>query len=175
MGIYTIHLKPAAAAEIAANPESVDDSALRGVKIIPECFSWGAFIFGPLWLLRHRLWLALALYALFFAFLWILPGLGEFTGFIPCVVIVAHLYLGVSAYSLREWKLSRSGFRLADVVVARGIDEAARRFFKQRLKLAGEPGQNLGLMTLKPGASLQRGRIYTAEYDVLGLFSRREF
>ena len=32
-------------------------------KFVRDGFSWGAFLFGPLWMVRHRLWLVLVLYA----------------------------------------------------------------------------------------------------------------
>jgi hypothetical protein len=174
MGIYTIHLKPGAAAELAASPASVSDAALRGVKIIREGFSWPAFILGPLWLLWHRLWLALALYALFFALVWGLPGLDDIIGSNPFAVILAHIFLGLEAHSLRAWKLSRSGFRLTDIIVARGLEEAARRFFKRMINEDRRRGQKVRLLPLTAFNGARRAGTRPAEHDVLGLFSRPE-
>ena len=30
----------------------------RPPALVPEGFSWGALVFGPLWLLAHRAWIA---------------------------------------------------------------------------------------------------------------------
>jgi hypothetical protein len=34
----------------------------RKLVLVKEAFSWGAFLFGPLWLLAHRAWIAAAIW-----------------------------------------------------------------------------------------------------------------
>ena len=53
MAIYTVHLpvKARDAVDLADN-----------TRFLRDGFSWGALVFGPLWLLRQRLWLELFFY-----------------------------------------------------------------------------------------------------------------
>ena len=51
MSIYTVHEPPPRADEDAPNPE-------RFVFVRDGFYFW-AFLLGPLWMLRHRLWLVL--------------------------------------------------------------------------------------------------------------------
>ena len=57
MRVWTVHLPPAATEEGAADRRRPPEPVL-----VREAFSWGAFLFGPLWLLAHRLWLAALLW-----------------------------------------------------------------------------------------------------------------
>src|SRR5215469_11148463 len=56
MSVYTVHEPPQRAAGLAADPNRF--------VFVRDGFSWWAFLLAPLWMLRHRLWLALAIYLL---------------------------------------------------------------------------------------------------------------
>ncbi len=51
MSTYTVHAPPPRKGESAASPERF--------KFVRDGFYFWAFLLGPLWLLVHRLWLAL--------------------------------------------------------------------------------------------------------------------
>ena len=106
-----------------------DAGSLDEARFVREGFSWAAFAFGPLWLLFHRLWLALALWlvseALFFAL--VFPHLS--LGAALLVDLATRVWLGCEASHLRLDKgAHRAG--LTSVVEARDRDEAEALFFR---------------------------------------------
>ncbi|RAI57727.1 DUF2628 domain-containing protein [Roseicella frigidaeris] len=127
MRIWTVHL-PRSARSAARVP----DAALpREPILVREGFSWGAFLFGPLWLLRHRLWLEAAAWiglALLLAILvpapWRLP-----------VLLALQFLLGAEAQDLRRAALGRRGWRAAHVVAAPAEELALARLFEARPEL----------------------------------------
>ena len=94
-----------------------------------------AFISGPrfsapLWLLWHRLWLALigwivVMVAVGFG----MSALGAGGNAIFLVDVLLALLMGFEAASLRRWTLSRRNWRQLDIVVADDEESAERRFF----------------------------------------------
>jgi hypothetical protein len=113
--IYTAHLRPSSAP-----------------KLVKEGFSWGALLFGWLWLLAHRAWipavLALAASAL----------IGVFTadGARPVLECGLAFLLGSTGRDLVRWSLARKGYVLAHVVAARDADAALARLLTGRPDLA---------------------------------------
>jgi hypothetical protein len=51
MAVYAVLEPPARPDGQPADPDRV--------RFVRDGFSWGAFLFGPLWMIRHRLWLVL--------------------------------------------------------------------------------------------------------------------
>jgi hypothetical protein len=95
-----------------------------------ERFSWGAFMFGPLWMIWRRLWLVLLIYVIVMAL--IAYGLSRFgissqASF--AVYFLVALLVGMEAATLRRWTLLRRGWRERGVVVADDLEMAERRFF----------------------------------------------
>ena len=78
-----------------------DDAALARARFVGDRFSWPAFVFGWLWLLYQRLWLALlvwvALEGLFIVL--VVPHVALATAFL--VDLLARLFLGLEAHRLR--------------------------------------------------------------------------
>ena len=153
MAVYTVHAPPPSAGTRL-------ETAERFV-LIRDRFSWPAFWFGPIWMLWHRLWLAL------FAYLVLLTGLGvavRFTGgssvagFV--IALAVALLLGSEAPSLRRLGLQRRGFALCGVVVGDDLEAAERRFFSA---LAGESKNPRPAPA--PGPTPQTG-----VPDIIGLF-----
>lgn len=96
--------------------------------LLAEGFRWGAFVFGPFWLLRHR---ALVPAAVAAAALIVILTLT--TGGLLLVLLVAWaLLLGYNGNDLVRWSLERQGFLLSDVVVASDSEEAVGRFLARR-------------------------------------------
>ncbi|WP_200845321.1 DUF2628 domain-containing protein [Roseomonas sp. 18066] len=99
-----------------------------GLALVPEGFSLAAFLFGPLWLLRHGQWLALVLWlALSVLLALLLPealrGLG---------LGLLALLTGLEAQDIRRWTLARQGRPVAGVVLARDADAALARALQGR-------------------------------------------
>lgn len=105
------------------------------IVLVKEGFSWPAFMFGPLWFLWHRLWLALLGYL---AANIVLAGALALFGANPAQQLLAGvafaLLVGWHGNDLRRWTLLRRGYRLVELVVARDEGEAEKRTLE---KLAG--------------------------------------
>nr|WP_294520329.1 DUF2628 domain-containing protein [uncultured Rhodopila sp.] len=111
MKLYSAHLK--------ADAEPV---------LVREGFSWGALIFGPLWLAVHRAWVAAGLS--FAAFVFIAVLVPE-----PAETILSAglaIILGLIGNDLRSAALEHRGYSLLHVLAARGRDEAWMRLIAGR-------------------------------------------
>ena len=115
MKIWTVHTKPDAAP-----------------ILIREGFSFGALIFGPLWLLAHRAWIPAVLSAV--AFVLILAVATPRVAIPLCDGI--SILLGFYGQDLRRWSLDRAGYTLVHVVVARDEEGALTRLLTRRPDLA---------------------------------------
>lgn len=105
------------------------------IVLVKEGFAWPAFLFGPLWFLWHRLWLALLGYL---ATNVVLAAALALFGANPAQQLLAGvafaLLVGWHGNDLRRWTLLRRGYRLVELVVARDEGEAEKRTLE---KLAG--------------------------------------
>ena len=100
MAVYTVHEPPPKQYETAADPARF--------AFVRDGFSLWAFLFGPLWMLRHRMWLVLLGYAVVMAAvnlalraLDVSPAAGFVVG------LMAGLLLGIEASTLRRFTLGR--------------------------------------------------------------------
>ena len=107
----------------------------RGVApvLVREGFSWGALVFGPVWLAAHRAWIAAALALAAFV---LIVALASDAASAPLFVALA-LLLGLNGHDLRRWSLDRRGYLLAQVVTARSELEALARLLDRRPDLGG--------------------------------------
>jgi hypothetical protein len=123
MPVYTVH---------APSPNAADLRATDKFVFVRDGFHFWAMIFGPLWLLWHRLWLALLGWVIFLGVFQLgLSSLGVGRAWIVVADLVVALLMGFEASSLRRWTLSRGKWRELDVVVADDQDTAERRFFER--------------------------------------------
>jgi Protein of unknown function (DUF2628) len=119
MAFYTVHIR-------GDGPQSVAEAAF-----VLQAFSWKAFFFGPLWLLRHRLWAGLLLWAAGYSILIaasltvVSAGAGLF------IALAVQMLLGLEANRLREAKLAQQGYRLVEILAAPARDEAEIAFYRQ--------------------------------------------
>lgn len=101
------------------------------VIFLRERFSIYAFVFGPLWLLRHKLWLGFLIWLGLFAAIGLL---GEWIGYGPYSALAAWylpaIIFGLEGVNFRARKLLRNGYRDAGVVIAEDLETAERRFFE---------------------------------------------
>lgn len=101
--------------------------------LLREGFSWGAFIFGPLWLAVHRAWIAAALaLAAAILILTLMPA-----GLAWAAMAALAVGLGLSGQDCRRWSMNHRGFTLTQVVAARSEAEALGVLLTRRPDLAG--------------------------------------
>ncbi|MDB5545793.1 MAG: hypothetical protein JWO64_2942 [Hyphomicrobiales bacterium] len=124
MNVYTVHLKG-----------SHDDLAsLERVVFVRDGFSWAALIFGPLWLLWNRLWLALVVWLALEGALVIWNAFAPPTHSVTAVLqLLMHLALGFEASQLRRGALARRRFQDVGLVQGRRLMEAERAFFLEAI------------------------------------------
>ncbi len=119
MKYWTAHLRP-------------DDSSL----LIREGFSWGALLFGPIWLLAHRAWVP-GLIALAAG---VLIAVLAPAGLMLTLLSLYAVALGLLGNDFRRFAAERRGFVLAHVLAARNEDAALARLLTARPELAREFG-----------------------------------
>ena len=101
--------------------------------LVREGFSWGALLFGPLWLACHRSWIPAALSLAGFILIWTLAH-----GAIAWVLTSAFAFLlGFSGHDLRRWSMEHRGYLLVRVLAARSEPDAMARLLTSRPDLAG--------------------------------------
>ena len=126
MSIYAVHAPANARENIAA--------AADRCAFVRDSFSWGAFFFAPLWLLRHQLWIAFLGWLVAVLLLW---AAGHWLGLSNSAVFWAYLaiatFVGLEAGMLRSASLRRRGFDLADIVASQSRDHAERIFYARWL------------------------------------------
>lgn len=109
-------------------------------RLLPESFTFSAFVFGGVWLLYKRLWLAFILYALVWGGLvYAQRQLGFAIGAVALSQMALGLFLGFEGQNLIARKLLRKGWRLVDVVEAPDLSSAERRFFERALPPGAPP------------------------------------
>lgn len=132
MPVYTVHAPPADADERRAAPD-------RFVFVRDGFYFW-AFVFGPLWLLTRRLWLALLAYVVVSVATTVsLNALGVAGGPRLLVLLLIAALLGLEAGSLWRWTLRRRGWSQLDVVIGDDLPGAERRFFDRWSGRQGTP------------------------------------
>ena len=142
--------------EGAGGPEASDSAVL-----VPDHFSRAAFIFGPFWLMRHRVWRWLLLYVALLAGAALgLHALGVSEIALTPIELLLALFLGLEGQALRRAALERRGFKLVDIVSAPKSEEGERLFFARWLGEQAQPARPA--FVAAPSSARQT--------DVLGLF-----
>jgi len=119
---FTAHLKPG-----------------RPPVLVRESWSWGAFLFGPLWLLAHRAWIPAVMdVAATIVLLAALPDSVQGPALFGLAVI-----LGLLGRDMVRWSLGRRGYTLAHVLAARDEDGALGRLLMARTDLAQSYAEQL--------------------------------
>jgi uncharacterized protein DUF2628 len=165
MAIYTVHEPPLRApARSAPEPE--------GFIFVRDGFSFAALLFGPLWMLRHRMWLALLGYGVVVAALSLVLKLQASAGVGSIVWALVALLLGFEAGTLRRFTLGRRGYRNIGIVVGDDLELAERRFFDAwgRKEAAGRTDSSAAAAPGGAPALTPAPRMPRSTPDVLGLF-----
>jgi hypothetical protein len=164
MAVYTVH---APASYYATDVRTTPDKLV----FVRDGFYFWAFVAAIVWLIWHRLWLALLGYLAISVIAEIVMSMLRIgSGTRLVVMVVFALLVGLEAGSLRRWKLSRGKWRQLDIVVADSEEAAERRFFERwnaRDALTGERGNTPSPPPL-PRASIAQPQ--GAPLNVLGLF-----
>ncbi|MFK0686719.1 DUF2628 domain-containing protein [Mesorhizobium sp. IMUNJ 23033] len=115
----------------------------RGERVdsvfVRDGFSWLGFLFSPLWLAWHRLWIEAALA---FVVMAILSMLGEKLGLAwagSLLSLLVSLYVGLEGQALRIAALRRRGWHDWGVVEADRLDDAETRQALEADAQADEP------------------------------------
>ncbi len=158
MSVYTVHQPPPKADEIASEPERF--------AFVRDGFNFWAFLLGPLWMLRHRMWLVLLGYVALIVALQVLfffvdaPRAVRFS-----VFALVALWIGIEAGTLRRFTLGRRKWSNIGVIVGDDREAAERRFFDSWIK--NDPAQQPSPATAPSRVSAQMSR---PSNDVIGLF-----
>ena len=121
MPAYTVH---------APVKNGVGIAATDRFAFVRDGFHFWAALLGPLWLVWHRLWLALIGWiAVAVAVDVGIARLGASGSAIFLTNLLIALLMGFEASSIRRWTLSRRKWRQLDIVVADNQETAERRFF----------------------------------------------
>jgi hypothetical protein len=158
MAVYTVHEPPLrAAATSAPEPERF--------VFVRDGFSFWALLLGPLWMLRHRMWLVLLGYGAVVTALSLVLRLHASATVGTIVWALLALLLGFEAGTLRRFTLGRRGFRNIGIVVGDDLELAERRFFDAWVRKDSGPAAPRGAPALTPSL-----RMPSHTPDVLGLF-----
>jgi hypothetical protein len=163
MAIYTVHQPPLRKRDSGPDPERF--------LFVRDGFSFWAFLFGPLWMLRHRMWLVLLGYIVVAVAVQaamqvtgVSAGSAAFAGFMLALLI------GMESGTLRRFALGRRGWQTVGTVVGGDREEIERRFFNAWTR--GETVSPAPAANAKPSAPSVSPTPHspTAAPDVVGLF-----
>jgi hypothetical protein len=159
MAIYAVHQPPPRKYEGSPDPERF--------AFVRDGFSFWAFLYGPLWMLRHRMWLVIMGYiALVVAVAMALRLTGSPGGVRAFAVFMLMLLVGLEAGSLRRFTLGRRRWKNVGVIVGDDRESAERRFFDSWVH-----GETLAPLAAAPAAPpLTPMPAGQPGPDVIGLF-----
>jgi hypothetical protein len=101
--------------------------------LVREGFSWGALIFGPIWLAVHRAWIPAAISLAAFVIVGFMTQDAVQAALLAALIVL----LGLSGYDLRRWSLDQRGFLLAQVVTGSSELDALAHLLERRPDLKG--------------------------------------
>ena len=129
MVVFTVHEPP--------NPPADRIDRAAALLFLKDGFSWAAALIGPVWLILHRNWLGLALYAAAAA---AIVGAFWALGASPAVAVLAilalNIYLGFESSEIERDSLEAKGWASLGTVTGKSLADCERRFFEGWL-----PGQ----------------------------------
>jgi hypothetical protein len=157
MSIYTVHEPPLRTGAAAPEPERY--------VFVRDGFSFWAFLFGPLWMLCHRMWLVFVFYVVVSL---VLEGLvavaGASDAVLAAIGLLISLWVGLEAATLRRFTLRRRGWRDVGVISGEDREAAERRFFDAWL----QQGTQAPVQSVVAPHALNSNRLVTS--GVVGLF-----
>jgi hypothetical protein len=160
MAVYTVHQPPPRTAGELPNPERF--------AFVRDGFYLWAFLLTPLWMLWHRLWLALVIYLVVCGALdAALLRLGASRGLIGLVGVSISLLVGLEGGTLRRRAFGRRGWINVSLVSADDLEDAERRFFEVWVR--SQPARH-GATAVAAAPAVPVRRMMPPGPDVIGLF-----
>lgn len=157
-----IHCTVHEPAEPAADPVARADA----VRMVKEGIAWWALVFPALWLLYHRLWLALIGYLVLVTVVETALALAGYWQVATWCALAFNVLLAFEANNLRRWTLERKGYVMTGAVSGRDLTECELKYFSDWP--ADEPPMP------RPAAAGTQSRTAPAkpsiDQDVIGLF-----
>jgi hypothetical protein len=162
MAVYTVHEPPPKRYEDSAEPDRF--------AFVRDGFSFWACVLGPIWMLRHRMWLVLLGYVVLVVAIEVaLHQLGASSNVSLTVGVLLALLIGFEAGTLRRFTLGRRKWTNLGIVVDDDLETAERRFFDAWTKhdiLPARPSTSNSVPMSPAPPPRQPG----AGPDVIGLF-----
>jgi hypothetical protein len=161
MHIYTVFL-PSSTSSAPCAEEAV---------FVRQGFNRSAFLFTPLWALRHGYWLALALWLAWVLVVVLLASYANLhIGAAFALYNFGAFAFGLEADRFREARVSRNGFFLRGLTLGDSLGEAESLYFGRHLAAhQPETYEARSAPLYKSGGDRTK---MTAETDLLGLFPR---
>jgi hypothetical protein len=123
MRVYSVHEPP------VRGPDPLPDA--ERFIFVRDGFYFRAFLFAPLWMIWHRMWLVLAGYVVVSAGLeTALVALGASATEVSAVALLISLLVGLEGSILRRFSLNRRGWRNVGIISGDDLEDAERRFFE---------------------------------------------
>ena len=159
MAVYTVHEPPPTPEESAPDPERF--------VFVRDGFSFAAFLFGPLWILWHRMWLVCFGYVIVAGLLEIaLRSVAASTGMTTLAGFLLALLIGFEAPSLRRFALARRRWSNVGIIVGDNLESAEQRFFDAWAR----PPRSGWLAPREAPEAGARAPEMQAQPDIIGLF-----
>ncbi len=161
MPTFTVHQPPPRKGEAESAPERF--------AFVRDGFHFWAFVLAPLWLLAHRLWLALLGYLVVnFAFGVVLSLIGAPSAVKFIASFLIALLVGFEAATLWRWTLARRRWRNLGFVVGEDAEMAERRFYAAWMERADAPVVAFTPPEPQYATPVRRGAPKPS--DIIGLF-----
>ena len=162
MAVYTVHQPPLKKYEASPDPERF--------MFVRDGFSFWAFLFGPLWMLRHRMWLVLLGYVVLVVAMQVaLRSVGASVGGSMFAAFMLALLVGMEAGTLRRFTLGRRKWTNVGTIVGNDRETVERRFFESWVR-----GETLAPIAAAPARAASPAtpaqRSASPAPDVIGLF-----
>jgi hypothetical protein len=170
MPVFTVHGPTASGADVRLTDKFV---------FVRDGFHFWAFVFGPLWLIWNRLWLATIGWIIVTVAIHLgLTALGGGRLVTWSADFLVAVLMGLEAASLQRWTFSRGRWHQLDIVVADDEEAAERRFFDRWT--TGARGSSYDPLTVDrggppptrnlPGQSFSRPPPPLPQGGIIGLF-----
>ncbi len=161
MSVYTVHEPPLRVTGAAPDPERL--------VFVRDGFYFWAFLLTALWMLWHRLWLALLVYVVVAVGLdFAMYYAGVSSAGIAGVELLISLLVGIEAGSLRRFTLARRGWNNIGVVSGDDVEDAERRFYDAWVRSAA--GRRLAPSAVSPSPPPSPLPRTSPSPDIIGLF-----
>jgi hypothetical protein len=163
MRVYSVHEPP------VRGPDPLPDA--ERFIFVRDGFYFRAFLFAPLWMIWHRMWLVLAGYVIVSAVLeTALVALGASATDVSVVALLISLLVGLEASTLRRFSLSRRGWRNVGIITGDDLEDAERRFFEAWVHELPSPRATPTAAPPGPAAGPSAPPRMPQGSDVVGLF-----